>query len=131
MSRRDEVEAHSWELFLKSLLDNLFQSQGQRTAEQSAQNWSIPCRMDCLGVNPHLNPKPDSLEFHPIAVGRPLDPPKHRPEPSGDLMDRCFEAASGLFLGPAVLDGQADQRHIYCARIPRTTGRVNHLHHSA
>jgi hypothetical protein len=64
--------------------------------------------MDCSGVDPQLSPKPDALESHPIAASCPLDPPKHRPELFGYLIDRCLEAASGLFLRPTVLDGQFD-----------------------
>jgi hypothetical protein len=30
--------------------------------------------MDGLGIDPHLNPKADALEFHPITVDGPLDP---------------------------------------------------------
>jgi hypothetical protein len=67
--------------------------------------------MDCLGVNPHLDPNPDCLESDPIAVDCPLDPPKQRSELSRDFMDRCFEATSSLFLGLVVLDGEVDQRH--------------------
>jgi hypothetical protein len=67
--------------------------------------------MDRQSIDPQLNPKPDSLELHPIAVGCPLDLPKHRPELSRDFVGGYFETASGLFLRLVVLDGQGDQRH--------------------
>jgi hypothetical protein len=36
--------------------------------------------MDCLRIDPHLNPKPDSSKRHPIAICGPFDPPDQRAE---------------------------------------------------
>jgi hypothetical protein len=75
--------------------------------------------MDGQGVDPHLPPHADAFEPHPIAVGRPLDAAKHHPEGRRDLTDGRLEAVSGLFLVPAVLDGQADHR------MPKAGGKWN------
>jgi hypothetical protein len=61
----------SGQFLLEGLLDNLFQSRGQGTAEQLAQNPDITGRMDDLSIDPHLDPDPDSLQLHPVTVGGP------------------------------------------------------------
>jgi len=68
--------------------------------------------MDRVRIDPHLNPKPGSLELHPAAIGRPLDLPHEGPELTGDLVDRRFEVAAGFFEGPTVLECKVDQWHL-------------------
>ena len=63
--------------------------------------------MDHLRIDPHLKPKPDSLELHAAAIGLPLDSPDDRPELGGDLVDRRLEVAAGFFQGLAVLECQS------------------------
>jgi hypothetical protein len=53
---------------LKSPLENLFQSQAQRTTEETAHDRSVAARMKCLNVDPQLNPKPDAFKFHPFEL---------------------------------------------------------------
>jgi peptide/nickel transport system substrate-binding protein len=77
--------------------------------------------MDVLGVNPHLDPRADAFQLHPISVGRPFDPPNHRTELAGDLIDGRLEAATGVVQGPTVSDRQVDHLRILA---PDGVGRV-------
>jgi hypothetical protein len=67
--------------------------------------------MDGLRIDPHINPKSDSLELHPAAIVLPLDPPKEGTELAGDLVNNRFEVAARFFSGPTVLECQVNPWH--------------------
>jgi hypothetical protein len=94
----------------------------------------------CLGINRHLNPKPDSIQLHPTAVGRPLGASNHRPEPCVDLRDSDFRRLRAsskvwpcrnvrsiigmLLLRTGTPDTVLDYRHMIHSRSPyRFTAR--------
>jgi hypothetical protein len=80
------------QLFLEYSFNDLPQTSGHLTAEEPAQDRDISRRMQHLGINGHLNPKPDAIQFHPTPVGCPLDSLDHRPELGVDLIDSAFKA---------------------------------------
>jgi hypothetical protein len=64
--------------------------------------------MNGLRIDPHLNPKSDSLELHPAAIVLPLNPPKKGTELARDLVNSRFEVAARFFSRPTVLKRQVD-----------------------
>jgi hypothetical protein len=85
------------QVLLKGPLNDLFQIGGESTAEQFPQGRNIARRMENSCIDGHLNPKPNSIDFHAVSVRGPFDATHHCAELGGQLIDGVFKCPAGVF----------------------------------